>query len=441
MDNKQLMELKNKVCEAITSARSEIIELGEDIFNHPELGYKEVRTSEIAASKLKELGLDVERGLAITGVKALAGGKNHNAKVCVLGELDAVVSPQHPSADPKTGAAHSCGHNAQTAAMLGAAIGLMRSGVINELDGDVLFLGVPAEEYVELGYRKGLKDGGKIQFFGGKQELIKDGVFDDVDSVIMVHSMAGIPERKAFVDMSFNGFVGKIVTYIGKAAHAGGEPHKGINALNAALIGLSAINTQRETFQDDDHIRVHPIITKGGDLVNIVPEEVIVETYVRGSNMNAILDANVKVNRALKAGAYAVGGECIIDDLPGYLPFKDEENLSKLFAANMANIIGNENIVLTGNLKQIKGEYGKDRLTISDVNLSAEELSKVFSEKLADLAVVDELRGDYLIVKLFKDTNKNQLLSALVDLNLDIQKFSIYEPTLNDIFIQRVGDK
>lgn len=104
-------------------------------------------------------------------------------------------------------------------------------------------------------------------------------------------------------------------------------------------------------------------------------------------------------------------------------------------------LIDSGNIVLTGNLKKIKGEYGKDRLTISDVNLSAEELSKVFSEKLADLAVVDEIRGDYLIVKLFKDTNKNQLLSALVDLNLDIQKFSIYEPTLNDIFIQRVGDK
>lgn len=104
-------------------------------------------------------------------------------------------------------------------------------------------------------------------------------------------------------------------------------------------------------------------------------------------------------------------------------------------------LIDSGNIVLTGNLKQIKGEYGKDRLTISDINLSPNELAKIFVEKLGHLALVDEIRGDYLIVKLYKDMSKSQLLAALADLNLDIQKFSIYEPTLNDIFIQRVGDK
>lgn len=103
-------------------------------------------------------------------------------------------------------------------------------------------------------------------------------------------------------------------------------------------------------------------------------------------------------------------------------------------------LIDNGNIVLTGNLKKIKGEYGKDRLTISDMNLSTEELSKIFLEKLSHIALVDEIRKDYLIVKLCKDMSKNQLLVALANLNLDIQKFSIYEPTLNDIFIQRVGD-
>lgn len=104
-------------------------------------------------------------------------------------------------------------------------------------------------------------------------------------------------------------------------------------------------------------------------------------------------------------------------------------------------LIDNGNIVLTGNLKQIKSEFGKDRLTISDMNLSSDEMAKLFREKLAHIAIVDEIRKDYLIVKLFNNINKNQLLSELASLNLDIQKFSIYEPTLNDIFIQRVGDK
>ncbi|NLC03395.1 MAG: ABC transporter ATP-binding protein [Tissierellia bacterium] len=128
-----------------------------------------------------------------------------------------------------------------------------------------------------------------------------------------------------------------------------------------------------------------------------------------------------------------------------------DENKLLIFSSHQMNyveefceeiaLIHNGNIVLTGNLKEIKGEYGKDRLTISDMNLSSDEMGKVFQEKLGDLAHVDEIKKDYLIVKLFKDKTKNQLLAALADLNLDIQKFSIYEPTLSDIFIQRVGDK
>jgi len=85
--------------------------------------------------------------------------------------MDAVVSPQHPSANPLTGAAHACGHNAQIATMLGAAIGLTAGNALQELDGDVVFMAVPAEEFVELEYREKLRDEGKIKFFSGKQEL------------------------------------------------------------------------------------------------------------------------------------------------------------------------------------------------------------------------------------------------------------------------------
>lgn len=350
MNEEQIQEIKKRVCEIITKSRNEIIGIGEDIFNHPELGYKENRTSELVASKFKELGLEVERGLALTGVRAVASGQIKNARVCVMGELDAVVSPQHPSADKVTGAAHACGHHAQIASMLGAAIGLVRSGAIKELDGDVVFRAVPAEEFVELGFRKGLMDEGKIQFFGGKQELIKSGELDNIDAVMMVHAEANTPEKKVFIDGTSNGFIGKIVTYLGKASHAGAAPHEGINALNAANIGLMALNAQRETFRDEDSIRVHPIITKGGDLVNIVPDEVIVETYVRGKSMSSVFNANNKVNRALKAGAYAVGGECVIEEIPGYFPMNQDAELSNLFAKNMAQFIGSENIEKGGHL-------------------------------------------------------------------------------------------
>jgi amidohydrolase len=345
MNEAELKRLKREVCSIIAAARDEIIALAEDIFSHPELGFKETRTAEVVATKLAELGLDVERGLALTGVRAVVPGREHKARVAILGELDAVVSPGHPQADPHTGAAHACGHRGQLAAMLGAGIGLIRSGVFKELDGDVVLMAVPAEEFVELAYRRRLMEEGKIEFFGGKQELIKAGAFSDLDAALMVHAEAQTPERKAFIGGTCNGFIGKIVTYLGKAAHAGGAPHEGINALNAAMLGLMAIHAQRETFRDEDSIRVHPIITKGGDLVNIVPAEVTVETYVRGRTMQAVFDANRKVNRALKAGAYAIGAECRIDEIPGYLPLNQHPELSELFAANMAELIGAENVL------------------------------------------------------------------------------------------------
>jgi metal-dependent amidase/aminoacylase/carboxypeptidase family protein len=154
-----------------------------------------------------------------------------------------------------------------------------------------------------------------------------------------------MPERKVVFDKSYNGFLGKSVRYIGKEAHAGSAPEKGINALNAALLGLMGIHAQRETFKEEDTIRIHPIITKGGDMVNNVPADVRIETYVRGKTIEAIMDANKKVNRALRAGAMAVGAEVEITEIPGYMPCINDPPLVDLMRNNAAALIGKENIV------------------------------------------------------------------------------------------------
>lgn len=337
--------LKQRVCDAIEDHQQQIIAIGKEIFAHPELGYKEFKTAELVKKTFKSIGLAYHDELAITGVRADVKGKESGVRVAVMGELDAVVCPDHPFADPNTGAAHSCGHNAQTASMLGAAIGLMKSGVMQELDGDIAFLAVPAEEYVEIGYRQKLRSEGKIQFLGGKQEFIATGVMDDIDLTIMYHS-AGFPgDIKAAVGGTSNGFVGKLVTYKGKEAHAGGAPHAGVNALNAAMLGMMGIHANRETFKDDDHIRVHPIITKGGDLVNIIPADVVMETYVRGKTMAAIMDAHKKVNRALEAGAMAIGAEVEITEIPGYLPRLNDPVMTKMIKANLQKLLGDDAVV------------------------------------------------------------------------------------------------
>ena len=141
-----------------------------------------------------------------------------------------------------------------------------------------------------------------------------------------------------------NGFVGKSIRYIGKEAHAGGMPYQGVNALNAAMLGMMAIHANRETFKDADAIRVHPIITKGGDLVNIVPADVRMETYVRGRNMEAIMDASMKVNRSLEAGAMAVGAKVVVEEIPGYLPLRNDQKMAHFFAANAIQLLGADGV-------------------------------------------------------------------------------------------------
>lgn len=332
-------ELKQKVCEAIVAQKETIFALADSIAHEPELGFKEHKTAKKVADIFEKFHIPHTTGLAITGVKGHLSGRTSKRKVAILGEMDAVTCVDHPLADPLTGAAHACGHHGQIAAMTAAAIGLKTSGVMDELDGDVIPFAVPAEEYVEIEYRNRLRREGKIKYLGGKSELIRRGAFDDIDLAMMIHlATDGDSSRKVYVGGTSNGFIGKMIQFIGREAHAAGAPEAGINALNAMLVALTAVNAQRDTFRDEDHVRFHPIITKGGDLVNVVPADVRLESYVRAKTVPAMIDANKKVNRALKAGALAVGAEVQITDLPGFLPLINNQPLTDLFKNNISSL-------------------------------------------------------------------------------------------------------
>jgi amidohydrolase len=291
------------------------------------------------ARAFRDLGLEPREGLALTGVRADLPSSGSGPTVAILGELDALGVPDNPRADPKTGAVHACGHNAQIASMLGAGIGLLASGALQELAGRVVLFAVPAEEYVEIEYRLGLKKAGKLEFLGGKAELVRLGEFDDVDMSMMVHVTANQRDRRVALQSTNNGLVAKFVRFLGKAAHAGGAPDQGINALNAASLALSAIHYQRETFRDQDHIRVHPILTRGGETVNIVPRVATMETFVRGVSIEAIQSANAKVDRALRGAAMAVGAGVEITTLPGYLPLAPNKSMVGLYGANAEHLV------------------------------------------------------------------------------------------------------
>ncbi len=340
--------MKRAVCAEIDRRKADIFGVGEAIWRTPELGFKEFRTAARVAEEFRKLDIPFREGLAITGVKGILQGGQEGPCVAVLGELDALGVADHPEADPVTGAVHACGHNAQVANLIAVAMGLVGSGVMDALAGRVALMAVPAEEYIEVEYRSHLREQGKLEFLGGKPELIRLGEFDDVDLAMMTHLSSSAEDGKVGIAASSNGCVAKQIQFVGQAAHAGGAPHRGVNALAAANVALAAINAQRETFRDEDSIRVHPIITKGGDVVNVIPADVRMETYVRGKTVEAIVAADAKVDRALRAGAMALGARVRIQTLPGYLPQVNDPLLGEIFRENAIATYGADQVTQGG---------------------------------------------------------------------------------------------
>ena len=335
--------MKARACQTLDAHASELESLARQIFGRPELGFKEHHTASLVHDWFDRLGLPHKDGIGITGTRAeLQCGQQTGPTLAILGELDSLLCWEHPERDAMTGAVHACGHNAQIAMMLGAGLALKE--VAPDLAGRVVLMAVPAEEYVELEERLKFREQGQLEFLGGKAEMVRLGAFDDVDIAMMVHASARPEDGDLAVGGTNNGVVAKFVRFLGRTSHAGGAPQQGINALSAARVALAGIDALRETFQDDDHIRVHPIITRGGDVVNAIPADVRLEMFCRGASLEAIELTHRKVDRALKAGALALGGSVEITTLPGYLPLSHDPNLIQLFRANAVEVVGSENV-------------------------------------------------------------------------------------------------
>ena len=222
------LEMKEAVIKAIDENKEKLFAVRDQIYCNPEFGYKEVKTTDTVATYLEqELGLSVEKNIAVTGCRAQIEGKTKGPCIAIMGELDGISCKEHKDAN-EIGASHTCGHFLQITGMLGAATGLVKSGVINELDGLIDIIATPAEEFIELEYRDQLKKEGKLTYFGGKQELVKKGYLDHVDMAMMFHSQ-DLGEAQALIGPESNGFVGKKIHFIGKEAHAGSAPYDGIN--------------------------------------------------------------------------------------------------------------------------------------------------------------------------------------------------------------------
>ena len=315
--------LRQSVIDAIKAKNDFLCNVGEHIWKNPEPGFREVKTSAYLTGLLRDMGLEVKTGLAVTGFRADIDTGRPGPTVAVLGELDSLVLPNHPECDKSTGAVHACGHNASATSLIGTAVGLLESGILDSLCGKIALIGTPAEEGIEMDYRKGLIDAGKIQSISGKSQLIREGVFDDIDISYMHH----LSSHYGYND--HNGCVNKKITIHGKSCHAA-SPQKGHNALNGSTMALNAIAMLREVYSDNAYVRIHGIITNGGDAVNIIPDTVTMEYMLRAPTLDSIVSLNDRFDKVVMYAAKAAECEAVIETVHGYMPLYDDPELGEV---------------------------------------------------------------------------------------------------------------
>lgn len=331
-----------KIVANVEKYRDMILEAERFIWTHPQVGYTEWEAHNYLKAKFEELGYKLTEAGNIPGFYTDLDTGRPGPTLCIMGELDALDIANHP--DSVNGMNHSCGHNCQAAGMLGVAAGLSAPDALDGMCGKIRLMLVPAEELIQIDFRERLRNEGKIHYFGGKPEFMYRGYFDDVDLCIMVHTGAEKPEKAFGCGRGNNGCIAKTFTFKGKSSHAGGSPNKGINAEYAAMLALNACNALRETFPDADTIRFHPIVHGVNSAVNIIPDEMVCESYVRGKSLTAIKRENEKMNRAITGAALSMGAKVTLCDRPGYTPELHDLQFMQLVEQCCKDLVGEEQV-------------------------------------------------------------------------------------------------
>jgi amidohydrolase len=290
--------LKQRACETIDRLKNDLVGISTDIHAHPEENWEEVFAHSRLTDALGDNGHDVRRKAydLDTAFELRTGSKG--ATVAVLCEYDALP-----------GIGHGCGHNIIAAAGLGA--GLALAPLAEEAGGRLRLMGTPAEE------------GG-----GGKIEMARRGAFDGVQAAMMVH-----PYDTDLARMNAIAIQHALVKYVGEAAHAAVAPHKGRNALDAAVLGYMNVAALRQHIMPTE--RIHGIFLKGGEKPNIVPRETEMDWYVRSNTINTLQPLKQRVAACLEGGAHAAGCHMHLEWQPN--PFADIVDNVPLLAAYVSN--------------------------------------------------------------------------------------------------------
>jgi amidohydrolase len=295
-----LATLKERLKAEVEARAPQLVDASHQIHAHPETNYEEHFAHDLLTGIIEEAGLAVERSAYGVDTAFAARAGTTGPTVAILCEYDALP-----------GIGHACGHNIIATAGLGA--GLAAAALAEEAGGRVLLLGTPAEE------------GG-----GGKILMAREGAFEGVDAAMMVH-----PAGDDLARMSVIAVQELTATYRGEAAHAAAFPHRGRNALDAAVLGYLNVAALRQHTLPDE--RIHGVFLEAGEKPNIVPARAVTEWMVRSRSISSLAPLKARVAACLEAGATAAGCEVTIDwKAVVYADMLDNEALAARYVANAA---------------------------------------------------------------------------------------------------------
>jgi amidohydrolase len=297
------VEAKARLATAVETARAEILDLSHRIHANPEPAFEEVQAAAWIAEILARHGFAVEHpaGSLATAIRAIrrGGRPGTGPRIGILAEYDALP-----------GLGHGCGHNTMAASGVGAAIALASVG--DDLSGEIVFLGTPAEE-------RG----------SGKQIMIDDGLFKGIDAALLYH-----PCDRNHVESHPLASEDADVVFTGKQSHASSDPWMGKNALDALISLFVSVGLWRQQLRPS--ARVHGIIREGGTAANIIPDRTSAWFMIRADHDAEYQRMRERFSRMCEAAALATDTTVEVTYSGGATTMRNNGVLADRFRANMA---------------------------------------------------------------------------------------------------------
>lgn len=297
---KKMNAAKLEALRIIETHQDRLIEISDQIWALAETALEESKSSRLLSDEAEKQGFSVRKGVAGMPTAFIASYGSGKPVIGILGEFDALPGLSQKAAPVKESyeegkPGHGCGHNLFGTASLGAAIAIKELVQAGKLNGTIRFYGTPAEETI-----------------GGKIYMARAGLFDDLDICLDWHPGAEIEadaqSSQAMIDFR--------VHFTGKAAHAAGDPWNGISAVDALELYTTGINYLREHVKPT--VRIHYLIEKAGDVVNVVPENAVIWTRVRDRDREGMNLVYERIKKIAEGAALMTGAGYSIQLISGW---------------------------------------------------------------------------------------------------------------------------